>query len=460
MRPFAHGVKYSVATAVLAAAGCATPPTHPVLKPITHAQRPPERLPPVIQQAQATVPTPTPAPTSLNALLESAYATNPRLTRANALVEAARGRFLQAGLPPNPVYTFSADELGDRNGPIGILSPQISQEFVLGGKLSLGQAVAAKEVDQATLTVLAERYAIAGRVRATACELAALRQRVEILAEVVAIAEKLVEQATKAEKGPNTPLTRGDVLPLELELERFRSEKQAVERELPAVERRLAAALGDARMPIGSLSLDLSAPLPEYDLDQVREQVMAYHPEARVAAVAVEKARAAVHRAEVEVIPNVTASVGYVRQNQNRSNDWSVGVSVPLVLRNRNQGNIRAAQAEVVAATHDVTRIQNTLAERVAVAYRTYALAKKRAEQYQASILPKVEEIYGFVKSQFEKGVVEYLRVLQAQRAVAEARLESNLALSEAWQAAGELSGLLLEENWPPAPSTVPSKLP
>lgn len=385
----------------------------------------------------------------MNGLVELALAANPRLAKANALVEAARGRYVQAGLKPNPVFAFNADELGDRTGPMGLLSPQLSQEFVLGGKLSLSQAVVAKEIDQATLDALGQRYAVAGAVRAAAYELAALHQRREVLAEVVGIAEQSVEQATKAEKNPNGTLTRGDVLPLELELERFRAERDTVEKEIPAAERRLAALTGDARMPIGTFATELSAPLPEYDLDAAREAVVEFHPEVRAAAVAVDRAQAAVRRAEAELIPNVTGSIGYVRQNQNLSNDWSVGVSVPLVIHNKNQGNIRAARAEVAAATLEVTRVQNDLAERVATTFRTYTAARQRAEKYRTAILPKAEENYAFVKKQLDRGVVEYLRVLQAQRAVAEAKLESNRAVGEAWTAAGELSGLLMEEAWP-----------
>jgi cobalt-zinc-cadmium efflux system outer membrane protein len=407
-----------------------------------------------VVQAQAVAPTPqaVPTPADVNGLVQAAVTANPRLARANALVEAARGRFVQAGLRPNPVFAFNADELGDRTGPMGLLSPSLSQEFVLGGKLSLAQAVAAREIDQATLDALGQRYAIAGAVRAAAYELAALRQRREVLGEVVGIAEKSVEQATKAEKAVNATLTRGDVLPLELELERFKTEQESLEREIPAAERRLAALVGDARMPVGSFAAELSAPLPDYQLDAARDAVVEYHPEVRSAAVAVERAQAAVRRAEAELIPNVTGSIGYVRQNQNQSNDWSVGVSVPLVVNNKNQGNIRAARAEVVAATLEVTRVQNDLADRVATAFRTYAAAKARAERYRDVILKKADENYEFVRRQLDKGVVEYLRVLQAQRAVAEAKLEYNRALGEAWRAAGELSGLLMEETFPAVP--------
>lgn len=436
-------------------AGCSTPHHVTNVAPppalvSAHPAAPPARASSGLIQAQATTPAPTrPAAADVDALVQAALGANPRLARANALVEAARGRVVQAGLRPNPVFGFTADELGDRTGPMGILSPQVSQEFVLGGKLTLGQAVAAKEVDRAALDALGERYAVAAAVRVAAYDLATLRQRAEVLTEVVGLAEKSVEQAQKAEKVPNAVLTRADVVPLELDLERFRAELDSVRQEIPAAERRLAAAVGDARAAVGPLAVDLAAPLPVYELDQARDAVMEYHPEVRSAAVAADRAQAAVRRAEAEQIPNVTGSVGYVRQNQNLSNDWSVGVSVPLVLWNRNQGNIRAARAEVAAAVLDVTRTQNALADRLATAHRTYAAAKARAERYKSAVIPKAEENLSFIRLQQERGVVEPLKVFIAQRGVVEARLEYNRAVGEAWRAAAEISGLLLEETWP-----------
>lgn len=444
-----------VRASAYAPASVVLPATHTTPRPAAGVVQAQATLPTTAGPTPGTLPPTVPPPSAVavaadvDALVQSAFTANPRLARANALVEAARGRVVQAGLKPNPVFSFTADELGDRTGPMGILSPSVSQEIVLGGKLSLGQAVAAREVDQATLTVLAERYALAGAVRAAAYDLAVLRQRAEVLAEVVGLAEKSAEQAAKAEKNPNGVLTRGDVLPLELDLERFRAEQEAVRRELPAAERRLAAVVGDARAAVGPLAVDLAAPLPVYDLEQAREAVMAAHPAAVSAGVAVERARAAVRRAEAELIPNVTASAGYVRQNQNLSSDWSVGVSVPLIIRNRNQGNIRAARADVVAAALDVTRVQNSLAERLATTYRTYAAAKERAERYKSTVIPKAEEAVKFLETQREKGVVEPLKVFIGQRAVVEAKLEYNRAVGEAWRAAAELSGLLLEETWP-----------
>lgn len=446
-----------LASLVALASGCVSgppaapaPPAGTPLASVVRRTGPPG----VVITAAATEPAPSKPelsrPLTLDALTQLAIASHPRLGLATFAVESARGRLTQAGLYPNPVFGFTADELGDRTGPMGILAPLVSQEVVLGGKLGLSQAVAAKEVDQATLGLLAERYALVGSVRATFYETLALKERAAILADLVKLADQAVEQGQKSFEAKQ--IARLDLVQLEVEAERLRAEAEAVERELPAAVRRLTAVVGDPRLPASVVAGTLDKPLPEYDLERAKEAVLAGHPEVLSARVAVDRARAAVRRAEAEVVPNVTLSAGYTRQNQNRSNDWAAGVSVPLVLWNRNQGNIRAAQAELGAAAQEVGRVEADIAARLAQSFQTYAAARKRVERYTGAILPRAEETYKLSLAAFKGGQFEYLRVLQAQRAVAEARLELNRALGEAWRAAGEISGLLLEESWPVVP--------
>jgi outer membrane protein, heavy metal efflux system len=386
---------------------------------------------------------------------------NPRLARATFAIDAAQGRHIQAGLYPNPVLAATGDELGDRQGPSGIITaPQVTQEIVTGGKLSLSQAVAAREVDQAALNLLAERYAVIGSVRAAFYEAYALELRREILAELVKLSEQAVAQGKTWVE--NKQMARIDLVPLEVELERFRTDTEAVERELPAVRGRLAVVTGDPRMSIGRLAGTFDLP-PAYDLERAREAVLASHPEVRSARVGVDRAQAAIRRAEAEPIPNLTVTTGYMRQGQNKSNDWMLGVSAPVPVWNRNQGNIREARANLGIAIQDVARVENEVAERLTVAFRTYASARLRAERYRTQIVPRAEESFDLAMKAFKGGQFEYLRVIQAQRAAAEARLELNRSLGEAWRAASELSGLLLEEVWPgpaPGPGAGPVMMP
>jgi len=258
----------------------------------------------------------------------------------------------------------------------------------------------------------------------------------------------------------NKQIARLDLLQLEVERERFRAEAEAAERELPAVRRKLAAAVGDPRLAVGEVNGSFEF-VPAYDPDSTRDAVLATHPDVRGAKLGVERAQAALQRAKAEPIPNVSVYTGYVRQYEFKSNDFTVGFSAPIPVWNRNQGNIRTAQADLGAAKFEVARVENDLADRIATAFRVYASSQRRAERYRLEILPRADETHDLSLKAFKGGQFEYLRVIQAQRAVAEARLEYNKSLGEAWKAAAELSGLLLEESWPgPSAKTEPTKSP
>lgn len=407
-----------------------------------------------LAKAPSTLPSTATNTVGLPELIGLTLERNPRLAQVAWATETARGRAIQAGLYPNPTLSVTGDELGDRTGPGGIwTAPHFSQEIVTGNKLGLSKAAALKEVDQATLTVLSERYRIFTDVRQSFFEVITLQRRVEILGELIGLAEKSVENANKLLKAKEG--SQLDVVQLEVDLERYRADLEATNRSLPAAFRRLAASIGVNDLPYTPVVGDLDTPLPDYDLERLRVYILGIHPEIRSAQIGVERAQLVLKRATVEPIPNVTVGTGYVRQNQNKSNDWVIAASIPVPLWNKNQGNIFAAKAQVGEAINEVGRVENDLVNRLAASFATYAAARKRAEKYKAAILPKAEQSYQLSLKAYQGGQFEYLRVLQAQRAVAEARLEYLRSLGEMWRAASEIAGLMLEDQWPLAPAPV-----
>lgn len=459
---FGRQMKALLAGGILAgsAVGCSTVSEYSPPPVMTAADRKP--APPVIHagfrepmgsavvRAEGTALPDAPANAGVEELVQFAIGRNPKLARATFAIDAAQGRYVQAGLYPNPDLAVLWDEIGDRTGAGGILSiPRISQQIVTGRKLSLSQAIVANEVNQATIALMAERYAVIGSVRAAYYDLYALERKIIILDELVKLAGDAVKNGQTLLD--NKQIARLDLVQLEVERARFVAEAEAARREVPAARKRLAAAIGDPRYAVGTVAGPFED-VPHYDPDRTLETVLETHPEIRIAKVEVERAQAAIRRAEVEPIPNITFSTGYIRQYENQSHDFALGLSAPVPVWNRNQGNIRAAKAELGMAIQSVGRAENELADRVAVAMRTYSAALKRAEQYRSEILPRAEETYKLSLEAFKGGQFEYLRVVQAQRAVAEARLEYNRSLGEAWRSAADLSSLLLEEWWPGPP--------
>ena len=204
-------------------------------------------------------------------------------------------------------------------------------------------------------------------------------------------------------------------------------------------------------MPIGDLSGPIEE-LPRYDADRSLEVLLATHPQVRSAQVGVERAQAAVRRAQAEVIPDVTVYTGFIKQYENKSNDFALGVSAPVPVWNRNQGNIRAAQAELGIAMQEVARVENELAEKFAAEFRTFDATRRRAELYRTSILPKLQEAADLSRKAFQGGQFDILRMALAQRAVVEAKVEYAKLLGEAWKAAAQLSGLFSRKSGPMRP--------
>ncbi len=411
-------------------------------------------VPRPVPQASPYAPTPPPgqpaAGLGLDDLIRLGLEQNPGLRLAGFEAAAAQGRAVQAGLYPNPTVSSTFDELGDRTGPKGINTvPLVTQEIVTGGKLGLSRSVAQREADQSGLAVVRQRFALFTAIRQAYFEVLAARRRVEVLGQLADLAGQSLEGARKLLQAKE--IARLDLLQFQVERNRFLADLEAARRELDAAFRRLAAAVGVPDLPDAPLTDLLDSPLPDYDFDQARAFVTQAHPEVQSARVGVARAQLALRRAQVEPVPNVTVGAGYVRQNQNQSNDYVLQFGLPLPLYNRNQGNIAAAQAEVGRAVADVARAQNDLAGRLATAFGQYAAARQRAERYRTQILPDAREAFRLALEAFRIGQFDYLRVLQAQRAVAEANLVYVRALDEVWRAAGEISGLLLEEQWPRA---------
>ena len=389
---------------------------------------------------------------TLAALVALGLEQNPRLAKVTFNVEAARGRAYQAGLFPNPVVALTWDELGDKTGPSGVNSlPLVSQEIVLGRKLKLSRAAAEREVEQASWGVMAERYAMLSEIRAAYFDALALQDRVRLLCDVRRYGRDITK-TVRSLRDDAKQLADIDVLPVEAELLRYEADVESTQAEKAAAYKRLAALVGIHRLSITKVAgrfEDYS--FPDYDTETTPLYVLSVHPEIQSAQWGVEKAKFVLQRAKAEPIPNLGIDTGYVRQNQNRSNDFRIGVSASIPLWNKNQGNIRATEAELCAAVQEVGRVENDLTERVATALRDFAAARKRAERYQA-VVGKAEQAQN-IASEDQRRNLSPLMVLELQRSLRQARLERLKSLGDAWKAAATISGLTIEDNWPPAPT-------
>ncbi len=408
-------------------------------------------LPPAasLAGAEAIVAPPSEGTISLAELESIALNRNPELRQAGHAVEVASGRAVQAGLYPNPEVTIEGSELGNPQAPGGtVKAPVFRQEIVLGGKLSAGRQAAQCEASKARALFTAKRFELLTSVRKGYFDMLAAQQRVEVLAELTRLSgetQKTTETLVKG--GQAAPL---DLVQIRVEKGRFEADLEAARQQRTAAWRRLAAVIGVPEMAERPVAGSLDALWPNYEFDEVVRQLGEIHPEIRASRVELNKAQWELKRATAEVVPNVTVGAGYERDNIAKEDYWTLQASMPLPIFNRNQGNRQAAAAEVHRAGAGIDSVRNALVARAATAFGQYDAARRRAVRYRDSILPDADQAYRLALAAFQGGQFEYLRVLQAQRAVAESRLEYLRALHELWSATCDIAGLLLEEHWPP----------
>ena len=365
----------------------------------------------------ATVPSDVPggksSATTLAELEQIALANNPTLVQASMRVQAARGRCLQAGLYPNPTIGYHGEEMGNE-GSAGQQGAFIGQEIVTAGKLDHRRNVAGHEVIEAEQALAAQRERILSDVRTTAYELIVAGRIVELNEQLVQIGESAVKAADQLLAAME--VSRVDLLQAQIEINSAKLQLRDAQNRHQAAWRRLTALLGVTEMEPVSLTNNLEDDLPELSWEDSRQHVLAESPEMAEARAGVQRAQCEVVRENAEWVPNLDVQAGVRYDDAASDTVATVEVGMPLPIFNRNQGNICAARARLIAAENEVRRVELALQDRLASVFKQYDSARRDAQQYAAEILPNAKASLDLVQIGYSKGEYDYLTLLTAQR--------------------------------------------
>jgi cobalt-zinc-cadmium efflux system outer membrane protein len=384
---------------------------------------------------------------TLDEVTGMALAHSPTIREARNQAMAARGTALQASLYPNPTLGTASPQLA---GSETQYNAYVIQDVVTKGKIRLDTAAAQRAACEAEFALVRARFDVLTMVRTRFYTALAIQKRVEVLERMVRIArsalgvsEKLVEQGV----GP-----RSDVLLLQIELSKAEAELKNGRTLAETSRSQLAAATGLINLTIDRVEADLQQPLPDYELIAVQRGVIARNAVARRAEIEIARSQILLRRAEVEPFPNLNLMGGYQNQLSGvkiPENQAIYQVQMVLPLWNRNQGNIRAAQAGVGKAVAQFNRVRTELANDTAAALGRYLTAGQLVERYQTEILPSADEVQRITAQLYTRGQIEFLRYLAAQRDLLSANLAYVDAQQARWVAAAEVAGLLQSEQFP-----------
>lgn len=380
-------------------------------------------------------------PLSLPTLEQMAVTNHPGIREAWAQWEAACGRWVQVGLPPNPTVGYSGQQLGSRGQAEqdGVL---IGQEIITGRKLRLNRAVAEQEIRLAEQAVETQRQRVLTDVRIAFYEVLVAERRKSLTRELVDIGEQAVRIATELKAARWG--SRVEILQAKVDADRARVDLSLANNRITSAWRSLAAAAGEAALPEQPLAGTLNNPPLGLEWETVVGQLLSASPELAAANIGVERAGWAVERAYKERIPDLAIQGIVQRDAQIDSTDGSLQATIRLPLFDRNQGGIRAAHAELQAARRARERTELDLRNRLAPIFEKYASARDQAQRYAEDIVPAAEESLELARKGYEGGEFPFLSFLTAQRTYFQTQLVHLDAQRELWLAALQIDGLLL----------------
>lgn len=379
---------------------------------------------------------------TLEQALELAERQHPQLAEAHALVEASAGRAQQAGTLPNPELILGAQQIPLDSGASNQREyvAGVAQPIPVGGRLGKARAAELLEREVRARGLEVTRRDLRKRVHSAFAT--ALYQEQAFLAQ-----SRIAQGFEKAVATTKARVEAGDAVPddlarVEMELARAKVELQRAESLREQSRVALAAAMGDmslrARMLSGSLEVTFEIPTLESLAANLSAQ-----PESLQADAAVRASNARIDLAKAERIPDVKVEALYHRLESTRENTFDIGLSIPLPLFNRNQGRLREARAEAIAAEARARSTQLGLSARAHEAYMelTTSLASSRA--LKAEILPRADMVLKAAEARYAAGDSDLGDVLIVRRDWALAQLTYLESLRDVMQSWGEVAALV-----------------
>jgi cobalt-zinc-cadmium efflux system outer membrane protein len=335
-----------------------------------------------VNSSQATTPTPVASlngPPTLANLEELADRVNPIIARDQAQIEAASGTALQAGIWSNPQFNSNNPEI--INGRQSLLNAGFQLELPVNGKKKLDQAAANEATRQAEITLAQDRLALHAAIRQQFYTVLVDQRRVEVLTYTLDLVRKSYETGERRRDAGD--LAQVDILNFLVDLQRADASLRSAQAILEGDKKQLDAIIGVPGLIREPLQGSLSWPFPEFDEVELIDYVTKHHTQIANALSVIHQNRIQLRRAEVEPYPNPTLGPAYQFGLIPGNDQFWFNITFNIPVWDLNQGNIRAAKANVAVATANIDSIRLNLVNQAANLLSQYLAALSRVERFE-----------------------------------------------------------------------------
>lgn len=378
---------------------------------------------------------------TLDTAIKLALGASPVIAIATREREAVEGVQVQAAVRPNPSVSAI---MQDTRSATRETTLQLNQPFELGNKR------------QARIDAADARYEVAGadiEARKAEIRAAVITAFYEVLAaqERTVLAQSSRDLAQRARDAVAKRVLAGKVSPVEETKSRVaesavRVELSQAQRDLGAARKRLSSLWGnpnprftEAAGHLDSLSVTPSLESLTRRLDE--------SPAIKRAKLEIEQRNAFAELEKAKRVPDLTVSMGAKRNEELGINQAILGLSIPIPVFDRNQGNLQEALSRTEKARDELRALQIQQSTLLATAYERYRATQEEIDTIRTDILPGARSAYDAAVKGFEYGKFSFLDVLDAQRTFFLARSQYLAALLRGHQAMAEIERLIGDSN-------------
>ncbi|MCE9533875.1 MAG: TolC family protein [Planctomycetes bacterium] len=385
-------------------------------------------------------------PYALVDLQQMALERNPSIKRAAAEADAAYGAMIQAGLHPNPTAGWQADQMQPGNKPNNNMGQQgafIQQLIKTAGKLTLARAAAGMEYANAQIAYRRMQLDVITRVRSGYFAVLVAHETMNVSRTMAELTEEVyrlqLRQVASGEAAAYEPLQ------LYAQATQARNVWVRSRNLYKAAWKQLAANMGMPDLPMQALTGSADAAIPKYDLDQAQARILENHTDILTAQNAIMQAQYQLRFAKVTPIPDITTGTVIQHDNSNGNNQVNLQIGFTLPVFDRNQGNIRAAYAQLARASEDLRARRNDLSGRLAEVTGRYQSNQAIVENYRLRILPNLSRAYRAIYQRYqqEPEKVGFNDVVVAQQNLGQALASYLTSIGDQWTSVVDLANLL-----------------
>lgn len=392
-----------------------------------------------------------PPPLGLREALDRIVERGPDQAVARSIVPVAQAEVRTAGMLANPALVLS----GGQSEPVFAAALQL--KLPLLGQRGARVRAAERGADLALAAAQLALWRLRRDARVAYYAVARAEEMVAIAAEIELLTGRVAEMARKRfDAGAGTRLERDQAA-----LIHVRSLQEVSDRRAAAQVARieLARLLGVAPAELGPLRDPLAQVGATPPMERLIDEARASHPELRALAAEEQAARARAQLARVERRPypglELTAELldpstchPELTTNQgSRCVGPRAALSFELPVFNLNGGPIARAEAEARAAVFKTAAARLKVEAAVRAAHEQWTAAGVRAQFFEGQYVPAATAVEQMAREGFAAGRTGLLPLIEAERAVLEARLGRTDALYAVQAARADLeeaSGVLL----------------